>query len=223
MTNKFINLPKYNILSESEMVQNSAEFYSEMNLRRTIRDFSPEPIDKEIIENCIKTAGTAPSGANKQPWYFVVVSDPGIKKKIRIAAEKEEKSFYNERAPKEWLNALAPFGTDENKPFLETAPYLIVIFEQKYKIDINGKKEKHYYTSESVGIATGMLITALHRVGLATLTHTPSPMKFLNRILNRPENEKPYLVLVVGYPANETKVPNIKRKTLAEISEFNSK
>ena len=223
MTNRFINLPKYNILSKSKMVQNSAEFYSEMNLRRTIRDFSPEPIDKEIIENCIKTAGTAPSGANKQPWYFVVVSDPEIKKKIRIAAEKEEKSFYNERAPKEWLNALVPFGTDENKPFLETAPYLIVIFEQKYKIDKNGKKEKHYYTSESVGIATGMLITAIHRVGLATLTHTPSPMKFLNKILNRPENEKPYLVLVVGYPTNETKVPNIKRKKLSEISEFNSK
>ena len=223
MTDKFINLPKYNILSESEMVQNSAEFYSEMSLRRTIRDFSPEPIDKEIIENCIKTAGTAPSGANKQPWYFVVVSSPDLKKEIRIAAEKEEKSFYHERAPKDWLNALEPFGTDENKPFLETAPYLIVIFEQKYKIDKNGKKEKHYYTSESVGIATGMLITAIHRVGLATLTHTPSPMKFLNKILNRPENEKPYLVLVVGYPTNETKVPNIKRKKLSEISEFNSK
>jgi len=220
MTNKFIDLPNYNLLSISEMIQNSAEFYSEMNLRRTVRDFSPESIEREIIENCIKTAGTAPSGANKQPWHFVVVSDPEIKKEIRIAAEKEEKSFYNERAPQEWLHALEPFGTDENKPFLETAPYLIVIFEQKYKIDKAGNKEKNYYTTESVGIATGLLITALHRVGIATLTHTPSPMKFLNKILKRPENEKPFLVLVVGYPAKNAKVPDIKRKPLSSISEF---
>ncbi|MCK5032903.1 MAG: nitroreductase family protein [Calditrichia bacterium] len=216
----FISLPTIKNYSEVEMIKNTESFYNEMNRRRTVREFSSESIRKEIIENCIKTAGTAPSGANKQPWYFVVVSDPEIKKEIRIAAEREEKSFYNEKAPKEWLNALEPFGTDENKPFLETAPYLIVIFEQKYKIDKNGEKEKHYYTSESVGIATGLLITALHRVGLATLTHTPSPMKFLNKILNRPDNEKPYLVLVVGYPAKDTKVPNIKRKTLFEISEF---
>lgn len=216
----FISLPTIKNYSEVEMIKNTESFYNEMNRRRTVREFSSESIRKEIIENCIKTAGTAPSGANKQPWYFVVVSDPEIKKEIRIAAEREEKSFYNEKAPKEWLNALEPFGTDENKPFLETAPYLIVIFEQKYKIDENGEKEKHYYTSESVGIATGLLITALHRVGLATLTHTPSPMKFLNKILNRPDNEKPYLVLVVGYPAKDTKVPNIKRKTLFEISEF---
>ena len=216
----FISLPTIKNYSEVEMIKNTESFYNEMNRRRTVREFSSESIRKEIIENCIKTAGTAPSGANKQPWYFVVVSDPEIKKEIRIAAEREEKSFYNEKAPKEWLNALEPFGTDENKPFLETAPYLIVIFEQKYKIDENGEKEKHYYTSESVGIATGLLITALHRVGLATLTHTPSPMKFLNKILNRPENEKPYLVLVVGYPAKDTKVPNIKRKSLLEIAEF---
>jgi iodotyrosine deiodinase len=220
MTNKFINLPKHKSLSESDMVQISAEFYAEMNQRRTIREFCSESIDKAIIENCIKTAGTAPSGANKQPWHFVVVSNSDIKKEIRNAAEKEENSFYNERAPQEWLHALEPFGTDENKPFLETAPYLIVIFEQKYKIDGEGNREKNYYTSESVGIATGMLITALHRVGLATLTHTPSPMKFLNKILKRPENEKPYLVLVVGYPAKNTKVPDIKRKPISEISEF---
>ena len=220
MTNKFISLPNQKILTEEEMVQYSAEFYSEMNQRRTVRDFSSKPIAKDIIENCIKTAGTAPSGANKQPWHFVVVSNSDLKKEIRIAAEKEEKSFYNEKAPQEWLHALEPFGTDENKPFLETAPYLIVIFEQKYKIDENGEKEKHYYTSESVGIATGLLVTALHRIGLATLTHTPSPMKFLNKILNRSDNEKPYLVLVVGYPAKKTKVPNIKRKLLSEIAEF---
>ncbi len=216
----FISLPTIKNYSEVEMIKNTELFYNEMNRRRTVREFSSESIRKEIIENCIKTAGTAPSGANKQPWYFVAVSDPEIKKEIRIAAEREEKSFYNKKAPKEWLNALEPFGTDENKPFLETAPYLIVIFEQKYKIDKNGEKEKHYYTSESVGIATGLLITALHRVGLATLTHTPSPMKFLNKILNRPDNEKPYLVLVVGYPSKDTKVPNIKRKSLLEIAEF---
>ena len=191
-----------------------------MNKRRTVREFSSEPINKDIIENCIKAAGTAPSGANKQPWYFVIVSNPDLKKEIRIAAEKEEKSFYNEKAPQEWLHALEPFGTDENKPFLETAPYLIVIFEQKYKIDKDGNKEKNYYTSESVGIATGILITALHRVGIASLTHTPSPMKFLNKILDRPENEKPFLVLVVGYPANNVKVPDIKRKPISSISEF---
>ena len=216
----FISLPTRKKYSEEDMIKNTESFYNEMNRRRTVREFSSESIRREIIENCIKTAGTAPSGANKQPWYFVVVSDPEIKKEIRIAAEREEKSFYSEKAPKEWLNALEPFGTDENKPFLETAPYLIVIFEQKYKINENGEKEKHYYTSESVGIATGLLITALHQVGLATLTHTPSPMKFLNKILNRPDNEKPYLVLVVGYPAKDTKVPNIKRKTFFEISEF---
>ena len=220
MIKKFITLPKYNVLPEKKMIQKSDEFYSEMNQRRTVREFSSKPIDKEIIANCIKTAGTAPSGANKQPWYFVVVSNPTLKKEIRIAAEKEENSFYKERAPQEWLNALEPFGTNENKPFLETAPYLIVIFEQKYKIDDKGNREKNYYTSESVGIATGMLITALHRVGLATLTHTPSPMKFLNKILKRPDNEKPYLVLVVGYPATDAKVPNIKRKSLTEITEY---
>jgi nitroreductase len=220
MTNKFISLPEYKILSPEKMLQKSAEFHAEMKKRRTAREFSPKPINQEIIENCIKTAGTSPSGANKQPWFFVIVSNPKIKKEIRIAAEREENTFYSERAPEEWLNALEPLGTNAHKPFLETAPYLIVIFEQKYKIDEKGNKEKHYYTSESVGIATGMLITALHRIGLATLTHTPSPMKFLNRILNRPENEKPYLVLVVGYPAKDTKVPNIKRKALSEISEF---
>jgi len=220
MSNKFAKLPKYKNLTEKEMIQISEEFYDEMNQRRTVREFSYKPIDKKVIENCIKTAGTAPSGANKQPWYFVAVSDPEIKKEIRIAAEKEEKAFYEGRAPQEWLDALEQLGTDENKPFLETAPYLIVIFEQKYKTRKDGSRAKNYYTSESVGIATGILITALHKVGLATLTHTPSPMKFLNKILNRPENERPYLVLVVGYPADDAKVPDIKRKSLSEISEY---
>ena len=220
MNKKFIGLPKYNTIPENEMIQRSEDFYNEMNRRRTVREFSSKPIDKKIIENCIKTAGTAPSGANKQPWYFVIVSDVLIKKEIRLAAEKEEKSFYKDRAPQEWLNALEPLGTNENKPFLETAPYLIVIFEQKYKTKVDGSREKNYYTSESVGIATGMLITALHKIGLATLTHTPSPMKFLNKILNRPENQRPYLVLVVGYPAENAKVPNINRKSLSEISEY---
>ena len=220
MNKKFITLPKYKIIPENEMIQNSEDFFNEMNWRRTVREFSSKPIDKKIIENCIKTAGTAPSGANKQPWYFVSVSDPEVKKEIRLAAEKEEKSFYKDRAPQEWLNALEPLGTNENKPFLEKAPYLIVIFEQKYKTKVDGSREKNYYTSESVGIATGMLITALHKIGLATLTHTPSPMKFLNKILNRPENERPYLVLVVGYPADDAKVPDIKRKSLSEILEY---
>lgn len=220
MSNKFITLPDYKVLPEKEMIQKSEEFYSEMNRRRTVREFSSKPIDRRIIENCIKTAGSSPSGANKQPWYFVIVSDHVLKKEIRNAAEKEEYSFYNERAPQEWLNALEPIGTNENKSFLESAPYLIVIFEQKYNINEKGNREKNYYTSESVGIATGILITALHKLGLATLTHTPSPMKFLNKILNRPDNEKPYLVLVVGYPATNTKVPNIKRKKLTEIAEF---
>jgi nitroreductase len=220
MTNKFINLPKYKKLSPNKMLDQSHSFYEGMNIRRTVRDFSSKPIDKQVIENCLKTAGTAPSGANKQPWHFVAINDLKVKQEIRIAAEKEERSFYQQRAPQEWLEALKPFGTDENKPFLEIAPWLIVIFEQKYKTDTAGNKEKNYYTSESVGIATGILITSLHQLGLATLTHTPSPMKFLNQILKRPENEKPYLILVVGYPAKNTKVPKITRKSLAEISDF---
>jgi nitroreductase len=215
---EFIPLKRRPPISENEMITNSNNFYIEMKERRTIRDFSDKPVPKEVIKNCIKTAGTAPSGANMQPWHFVVVSDPQIKKEIRIAAEKEEYDFYHNRAPEEWLNALAPFGTDEHKPFLETAPYLIVIFEQKYGVTENGQKVKHYFTAESVGIATGMLITALHRVGLATLTHTPSPMRFLNEILKRPENEKPFLLLVVGFPADKAQVPKIKRKTLNEIT-----
>ena len=185
--------------------------------RRTIRDFSDKPVDKSLIENCIKTAGTAPSGANMQPWHFVLISDPTIKKQIRVSAEKEEKEFYEKRAPKEWLEALAPLGTDDNKPYLETAPYLIAIFMQRYGKLPDGREVKHYYGLESVGIATGMLITAIHDVGLASLTHTPSPMGFLNEILERPKNERPFLILVVGHPAKDAKVPDIKRKDINEI------
>ena len=217
---KFIHLKNYKAYTEEEMLKRSEEFYKEVNNRRTVREYSDKPVPREVIENCIKAAGTAPSGANMQPWRFIVVESPEIKKKIRIAAEEEEKEFYTSKAPQEWLDALAPLGTDEHKPFLETAPYLIVIFESKYEPLPDGRKVKQYYTKESVGIASGVLITALNHAGLVTLTHTPSPMNFLNDILERPENERPYLILVVGYPADDVKVPDIKRKKLDEICEF---
>jgi nitroreductase len=204
-------------ISEEEMLPESLEFYQKLNSRRSIRNFSDKPVDREVIENCIKTAGTAPSGANMQPWHFVLIFDPKIKMQIRVAAEKEEKEFYEKRAPKEWLEALAPLGTDNNKPYLETAPYLIAIFMQRYGKLPDGRKVKHYYGLESVGIATGMLITAIHNAGLASLTHTPSPMGFLNQILKRPKNERPFLLLVVGHPAEDAAVPDIKRKDMQEI------
>ena len=204
-------------ISEDEMLQESLAFYQKLNSRHTIRDFSDKPIDKDIIENCIKTASTAPSGANMQPWHFVLVSDADIKKQIRVAAEHEEKEFYEKRASKEWLGALAPLGTDDHKPYLENAPYLIAIFMQRFGKLPNGRKVKHYYGLESVGIATGMLITAIHNAGLASLTHTPSPMGFLNDILDRPKNERPFLLLVVGHPARDARVPDIKRKDINEI------
>ncbi|MBM4170842.1 MAG: nitroreductase family protein [Ignavibacteria bacterium] len=207
-------------LTENEMLMRSSEFYEFLIKRRTIRTFSTRNVPKEIIENCIRAAGTSPSGANLQPWHFVVISNPDVKKQIREAAEKEEREFYHGKAPIEWLDAVRPFGTDEHKPFLETAPYLIAIFEKKYDETSDGNIIKHYYTKESVGIASGILITALHNCGLSTLTHTPSPMKFLNSILNRPQNEKPFLLLVIGYPEINTEVPNIKRKELSQISIF---
>lgn len=203
-----------------EMKKRAEDFYELAKKRRTVRDFSNRAVPKEIIENCLLAAGTAPNGANKQPWHFVVVSDQKVKKKIRVEAEKEEHEFYNRRAPEDWLEDLLPFGTDENKPFLEKAPYLIAIFAQSYKLDEEGEKEKHYYVKESVGIATGILITALHNAGLATLTHTPSPMGFLNEILGRPSHEKPFLLLVVGYPEDGVKVPDISKKSLEEIASF---
>lgn len=203
-----------------EMKQRSAEFLKLMKRRRSVRDFSDRKVPKEIIEDCLLAAGTAPNGANMQPWHFAVVSDPEVKKKIREGAEKEEHDFYHNRAPEEWIEALRPFGTDEHKPFLERAPYLIAIFSKSYGFDEDGQRMKHYYVKESVGIATGMLITALHNAGLATLTHTPSPMGFLNEVLERPENERPFLLLVVGYPEKDVQVPAITKKSLNEIASF---
>jgi iodotyrosine deiodinase len=220
MEPKFIPLTTYREYPQEEMTRRATAFLAEMQQRRTVRYFSSRPVPREIIESCLLAAGTAPSGANLQPWHFVVVGDPGIKRHIREAAEKEEYEFYHGRAPQEWLDALAPLGTDEQKPYLETAPYLIVVFAQSYGLLPDGRKVKHYYVSESVGIATGMLITAIHQVGLVSLTHTPSPMGFLNKILGRPSQEKPFLILIVGYPAEDAVVPEISKKTLDDIATF---
>lgn len=221
MTEKnFVPHKDYKEYPVEKMRRRARSFYKDMKRRRTVRNFSDRPVPREIIEDCLKTAGTAPNGANKQPWHFTVVSDPEVKKKIREAAEEEEREFYENRATDEWLEALAPLGTDANKPFLEDAPYLIAIFSQSYGIKENGDKETFYYVKESVGIATGMLITAIHNAGLASLTHTPSPMGFLNKILDRPENERPFLLLVVGYPEKDVEVPDIEKKTLDEIATF---
>jgi iodotyrosine deiodinase len=196
---EFVPLSSFHEFPLDEMLARATEFRAEMQRRRSIRAFSTRPVPVEIIRECLLAAGSAPSGANLQPWQFVVVSDPDLKRQIRIGAESEEHEFYTRRATSEWLEVLKPLGTDEQKPFLEEAPYLIVIFGMNYTPLPDGRKRKNYYVSESVGIATGLLIAALHHVGLATLTHTPSPMGFLNRILNRPAHEKPYLVLVTGY------------------------
>ena len=216
---KFLPLD-HRMYSENEMCRRATEFYAEIKTRRTVRDFSDRPVPKVVIEEAIRAAGTSPSGANQQPWHFAVVTDRNLKRQIREAAEEEERAFYENRAPNEWLEALAPLGTDASKSFLETAPYLIVIFSQNYRCTDDGKKLKNYYVQESVGIATGILITAIHQAGLVSLTHTPSPMGFLSSILGRPVNERPFLILVVGYPSEDTKVPDIKRKTLEEITTF---
>ena len=205
-------------LSKKEMLERSKLFLSEISTRRTVREFSSKTFPIEIIENCIKSAGTAPSGANKQPWSFTIVKNKKVKAKIRIAAEKEEKEFYGHRATKEWLEDLNQFGTNWQKPFLETAPYLIIVFRQIYDVNESGSQRKNYYVNESVGIASGFLLAALHNAGLATLTHTPSPMNFLGKILDRPENEKAYLLIPVGYPSDNAEVPNIKKKPFSEIS-----
>lgn len=205
---------------ESDMSTRARDLLAEMQRRRTVRQFSDRPVPRSIIEDCIRTAMTAPSGANMQPWHFAVVEDPQIKRRIRQAAEQVETEFYSERAPEEWLAALAPLGTDADKPFLELAPYLIVIFAQLHGQTEDGQKVKHYYVNESVGIATGLLITAVHHAGLASLTHTPSPMRFLNQILDRPSHERPYLLLAVGYPAAAAQVPRIDKKRLAEVCQF---
>jgi nitroreductase len=216
---KFIPL-EFTEKSTSDMIEASRSFYDEVKRRRTVREFADRPVPEEVIKNCLRAAGTSPSGANLQPWHFAVVSDPEIKAQIRKAAEQEEKAFYRERATEEWLAALEPMGTDEIKPFLVDAPYLIVVFLKKFTLDKQGRKFKNYYTTESVGIATGILITALHLSGLATLTHTPSPMKFLNQILKRPDHERAYLILVTGYPSQDALVPEIGKYDLDQISTF---
>lgn len=220
MSTTHIPLYTYQAYPVVEMQARAIAFYEEMRRRRTVRDFSTQPVPRPILESCLRAASTAPSGANQQPWHFVVVSDPAVKTQIRQAAEAEEREFYQRRASQEWLDALAPLGTDAHKPFLESAPYLIAIFAQTYGLAADGAKIKHYYVTESVGIATGLLITALHHAGLATLTHTPSPMGFLNDILRRPANERPFLLLVVGYPAEGVLVPAITKKSLNEIATF---
>ena len=217
---RMVPLKSYREYPVEEMRERVERFYADMARRRTVREFSDRPVPRDIIETALLAAGTAPSGANLQPWHFVVVSNAETRKKIRAAAEAEEREFYEHRASPEWLAALEPLGTDSNKPFLETAPYLIAVFLQKYGRLEDGRKVKHYYPTESTGLATGMLITALHQAGLATLTHTPSPMKFLNEILGRPTSERPFLLLVVGYPADDARVPDIERKDLAEFTTF---
>ena len=216
----FVPLTTYREFPAQEMVSRATSFRDEMLRRRTVRQFSSRPVPRGVIEDCLCVARSAPSGANKQPWHFVVVSDAEVKNRIRAAAEEEERRFYHERAPKEWLEALAPLGTDESKPYLETAPFLIVIFAQHYEILSDGRKMKNYYVTESVGIATGMLISAIHMAGLVTLTHTPSPMGFLNQVLSRPVQEKPFLILVVGYPDGEACVPDISKKSPEECLTF---
>ncbi|MBA3380730.1 MAG: nitroreductase family protein [Actinobacteria bacterium] len=204
-------------LPEDEQLARSRAFLEQMRDRRTVRDFSPEPVPIELVENAIATAGTAPSGAHQQPWTFVVVSDPDVKRRIREAAEEEERKSYEGRMPDEWLDALRRLGTDWRKPHIEVAPHMIVVFEQAYGYRADGSKIKHYYVRESVGIAVGLLLASLHQAGLATLTHTPSPMGFLREILERPENERPYVLIPVGYPAAECTVPDLGRKGLGEI------
>jgi nitroreductase len=203
-----------------EMKERAESFRKEMQRRRTVRHFSNKPVPRGIIEECLIAAGTAPNGANLQPWQFVVVSDTKVKREIRVAAEEEEWEFYHRRAPKEWLDALALLGTDEHKPFLESAPYIIAIFGKNHSELPDGRRVKNYYVNESVGIATGFLIAALHHAGLVSLTHTPSPMGFLNAMLNRPSDERPFLLLVTGYPAEDAQVPVIQKKPLSEISVF---
>jgi nitroreductase len=217
---RFVPLEGYRELEAEEMLRHALEFQAEMRARRTVRQFSDRPVPRELIEACLRTAGSAPSGANRQPWHFVVVEDPAIKRRIREAAEREEHEFYTQRAPREWLEALEPLGTDEHKPFLERAPYLIAVFAEHYAVDAGGRKVRNYYATESVGIATGLLVAAVHHAGLASLTHTPSPMRFLNEILGRPANERPFLILVVGYPERDAVVPDITKKRLDEIATF---
>jgi nitroreductase len=218
---RFLPLAGYTELAPHEMQRRVDEFEAHLQRRRSVRQFSDRPVPQSIVEKCLLAAGTAPSGAHQQPWHFVAISDPAIKARIRAAAEAEEREFYQHRAPPEWKAALEPLGTDEHKPYLETAPWLIAVFLQRFARLPDGRKVKHYYTDESVGIALGLLIAAVHTAGLVSLTHTPSPMGFLNEILGRPKDlERAYMLLVVGYPAPQATVPDIQRKSLAEIAEF---
>lgn len=219
-TPRRIRWTEYREYPEAQMLQRAEQFADELHRRRSVRDFSNRPVPRDIIEHCLRAAGSAPSGANQQPWRFVSVSDATIKRRIREAAEVEERAFYEHRAPEQWKQALAPLGTDAQKPFLETAPWLIGIFYERFAFDEQGEKVKRYYPHESVGIASGFLIAALHHAGLATLTHTPSPMGFLNEILGRPSNEMAYLLLVVGFPADDCSVPDIQRLALTDYARF---
>ena len=209
---------EYRELPPAEMLERARAFRMDLTRRRSVRQFADRPVPLALIAECLLTAGSAPSGANRQPWHFAVVSDPALKRRLRAAAEAEERAFYAERAPREWLEALAPLGTDADKPFLESAPYLIAVFARRWEALPGGGRLPNYYVNESVGIATGLLIAALHQAGLATLTHTPSPMGFLAELLGRPAAERPYLLLVTGYPAPGVQVPDIARKGLAEIA-----
>ena len=220
---QFLPLSTYEEYPVDEMRQRLNDFYASVSRRRTVREFSDRPVPRDIIDTALRAASTAPSGANLQPWHFVVVSGPETKSRIREAAEIEEKEFYEHRASPEWLAALEPLGTDTHKPFLETAPYLIAVFLQKFGVLPDGRKVKHYYPVESTGLATGILITALHQAGLACLTHTPSPMRFLNEILDRPPSERPFLLLVAGYPADDAEVPDIHRKPLEDFVSYADK
>lgn len=217
---EFVPLKGYREFPADEMIRRATEFNEMVQQRRSVRQFADRPVPRPVIEACLRAAGSAPSGANLQPWHFVAVSDSAVKARIREAAEAEEREFYARRATEEWLEDLAPLGTDAEKPFLETAPWLVAIFAERHGRTPEGGQRKHYYVQESVGLATGLLITALHHSGLAALTHTPSPMDFLSEILERPDNERPFLLLVVGYPADDARVPNIQRKPLEEIATF---
>ncbi len=205
-------------LPEAEMFKRADRFYRDINSRRSVRHFSSRDVPCRLVERAIQTASSAPSGAHRQPWTFVAIKEPTLKTKIRIAAENEENISYQSRMPQDWLEALAPLGTTWRKPFLETAPWLVVVFAQSYGLDPQGSKIKHYYVQESVGIACGFFIAALHRMGLSTLTHTPSPMRFLSRILERPSNERPYMLFPIGYAGRDAEVPDLRRKSLDEVS-----
>lgn len=215
----FVPLASYREYPAGEMLRRAREFAAELGRRRTVRQFSDRPVDRAVIEACLEAAGTAPSGAHRQPWHFVAVADPGVKRAIREAAEAAEAEFYA-TAPAEWLAALAPLGTDSHKPYLEAAPWLIAVFAERYALGEGGARLPHYYVMESVGIATGLLLAALHHAGLVTLTHTPNPMGFLGRILGRPANERPVMMVVAGYPAADARVPDLRRKPLEAIATF---